>query len=158
MMIPMLVHLIWSQRSIMNTCAFRAEIKERGGLAAMNRMKRWAMTLVCAALVFTLLGSVPAFAASYAPYYAYEYNDYGESVDAPHRICPLGHPHRGFPGVTNFSGINDMYYDGDQRPFICWIPTTTALWWWIRRSGFSGFTTKYRMRRDSRWPSTAPWD
>lgn len=84
----------------------------------MNRMKRWAMTLVCAALVFTLLGSVPAFAASYAPYYAYEYNDYGESVDAPIGYVPSATITGVSLGLTNFSGINDMYYDGDNAVYL----------------------------------------
>lgn len=84
----------------------------------MNRLKKWAMTLLCAMLILTLFGSFSVFAASYAPYYSYEYNDYDESVDAPIGYVPSATINGPSLGLTNFSGINDMYYDGKDSVYL----------------------------------------
>lgn len=84
----------------------------------MSRFKKWAMSLLCAGLVFILLGSVSVFAASFAPYYSYEYNDYDESVDAPIGYVPSATITGPSLGISNFNVINDMYYDGENAVYL----------------------------------------
>lgn len=79
-------------------------------------MKKWLLITIC---ITMLLQAGCASAASFAPYYTYELNDFEESVAAPVGYVPSRSITAYDMGLAEpFKGLNDIYYDNNEFVYI----------------------------------------